>query len=158
MNQLRRHKQWYSLCCAVYPGLVCLALRYWNTRLAPGPGQPQSAWLAGWKLLFCRLLHSLTPGRRKSRIPATVSRNRLTLLISATASCHKSHTVCRWPSASGCTACCSKGRALSVAGNDAPFVTTQQHWVQRMLGLGEMSLHLGALATVSVHEEGGWCS
>lgn len=62
-------------------------------------------------------------------------------------------TVCRWPSASECRTCCSKGQSpvcnwkwFSMSCGSATLST-------RMLGLGETtSVHLGALAAVSVQE------
>lgn len=135
-NQLRRRKQQCSVCCAVYPGLACLALRHWKMWLSRGPGQPQSAGLAGWKLLFCQLLHSLTPG---GRIPGNAGSQPLSAETGSPWSFQPQHiatiplTVCRWPSASECTTCCSTGRALSVTGNGSPHGTTQQHWAQERL-------------------------
>lgn len=137
MNQLRKHKQRHSLRCAVCPGLVCPAPRHLSTWPVLW-----SAGFTGWKLSFCQLLHGLVPeGHRKSRIPSTASRNGLSPVhfsyraSRANPTCYVRVTKCLWTQ----DLLQPEGCALSVVGNGVPCGRTQQHWVQGMIGLGEMA-------------------
>lgn len=122
----RRRKQWRSMRSAVYPGLACLALRHWNTWLALGPGQPQSAGLTGWELLFCQLLQSLTPG---SRVPGKAGSQPRSAETGSPCSFQLQYIVTnpthcvQMPLNAGPAA--AKGRALSVTGNVSQLSNTE---------------------------------
>lgn len=136
----------------VYPGLACLP---WDTGTCGWPMVQDSLRVLGSQAgsscsVSCCTASPQDVGKAGSQpwsaetgTPCSFSCSTLSQI---------SLTVCRWPSASGCTTCCSK-RQSPVCNWKWPKCHNSAALSTGMLGLGEMmSLHLGALAAVSVHE------